>query len=102
MAQVFALGTTFLLPKTISDFTNSLRGVLFVLREPGLLGLREALGVIFRTKSQDGLVTVDGHKNRMNDCPIRILSRCHYNAEGHLTSCAFRACLTSEPGAARM
>jgi hypothetical protein len=32
-----------LLPKTVRDFPNPLRGVLLVFREPGALGLREAL-----------------------------------------------------------
>jgi hypothetical protein len=49
--QRLALGATFLLPKTVGDFPRLLRGIPFVLREPGMLGLREALRIIFRHKS---------------------------------------------------
>jgi hypothetical protein len=90
MPQCLPLGATVLLPKTVGDFTNPLRVIPFVLREPTTLDLREVLRIMFRHKSQDGLVTVDGHDHRMNDCPFRILSRCYFDAEGHLLSYAFR------------
>ena len=58
MPQRLALGATFLLPKTVGDFTDPLRGILFVLHEPGMLVLREALRIIFRHKIQE--LAIDG------------------------------------------
>jgi hypothetical protein len=73
------------LPETVGDFTNALRGILFVLNEPSTLNLREAFRIVFRRKSQDGLMAIDGHNDRMNGCPARVIPRCYFNAEGHST-----------------
>ena len=85
MPQRLVFGATLLLPKTVGNFTNPLRGILFVVDEPSTLDLREAFRIVFRHKSQDGLVAIDGHNDRMNGCPVRILPRCYFNAEGHST-----------------
>jgi hypothetical protein len=70
MSQRLTLGATLLLPKTVGDFTNPLRGVIFVRHEPCALALRERLRIILGHKSKDGLVAVDSHGDRMNDCPL--------------------------------
>jgi hypothetical protein len=74
MPQCIAFGANLLLPNTVGDFTNPLRGIIFISHEPGMLALRELLRIIFRHKSQDGLVAVDAHGDRMNDRPFRIPS----------------------------
>ena len=55
MPECLPLGATVLLPKTVGDFTNPLRVIPFVLREPTTLDLREVLRIMFRHKSQGGL-----------------------------------------------
>jgi hypothetical protein len=59
-------------------------GFLFLRHEPGVLGLRENLRVFFGLKSEDGLVAIDGHNDRVYCCPCRrILSRRYFNVERH-------------------
>lgn len=70
---------------TCGDFANPLRGILFILNEPGTLDLREVFRIVLRRKSQKGLVAVDGHNDRRNGYPSRIIPRGYFNGEGHST-----------------
>jgi hypothetical protein len=93
MPQRIAFGATLLLPETVGDFTDPTRGVLFVFNESGALDLREAFGIFFRHKSQDGFMTVDTHNDRTNGYPSRIIPRCNFNAEGHQSARLLRLLL---------
>ena len=73
------VGRGFLCPTTLS-----------ILREPSPFSLCEAFRIVFGLKSEDGLVVIDGHNDRVSYRPCRvILSRRYFNAEGHLLSGAF-------------
>ena len=62
---------------------------LSVIDKPGAFGLGKALGGLPGLKAHDGLVAIDGHDNRVNRRPCRIVSRRYLNVEGHLVSHAF-------------
>jgi hypothetical protein len=83
MPQRIAVGAALLLPEAVGYLTNSLGGILFVLNESGPLDLREAFRIVFRHKSQDGFMAVDGHNDSRNGYPSHIIPSCYFNAEGH-------------------